>query len=193
MKLRNITFIFENCDSITIDGKYIGNLLVDDLHTCFRRIACNSIDKVETANTIAIEIHKDANKERYQFDQTDYEDFKQMTFDRLSAYNDITSIQFELEESYVEEGQVPRIDSYDYWVNWTGDSEYTNEAQTNYVSKDGHFYIVIAEGKSIEDFFNMEEINDSESMDFHFSMCDIGDEYGNPDRYKVGETKCTEL
>ena len=113
MKVKNVTLVFENCDYITIDGKYIGNLLLDDLHTRFRRIACNSIDKIKTANTIAIEIHKYANKERYQFDQTDYEDFKQMTFDRLSAYNDITSIQFELVEDYVEEGQVPRVDSYD--------------------------------------------------------------------------------
>ena len=183
MKVKSVTLGFENCDCIEIDGKYIGNLLVDDLHTCFRRTACNSIEKVETANTIAIEIHKDANKERYQFDQTHIEDFKQMTFDRLSAYNDITSIQFELEESYVEEGEVPRVEHYGYWVNWVGDSDYINEAQTNYVSKDGHFYIVIAEDKTIEDFFDMEEINDSESMRFHFNMCDVGDEYGNPDRY----------
>lgn len=29
MNLKQITFIFENCDSITIEGTYIGAFLVD--------------------------------------------------------------------------------------------------------------------------------------------------------------------
>lgn len=64
MKLKYIEFVFENCDSIKIEGKYIGDFLVDNLETSIKRIACNSIDKIDVANTIAIEIHKDANKER---------------------------------------------------------------------------------------------------------------------------------
>ena len=48
-------------------------------------------------------------------------------------------------------------------------------------------YFLIAENKKIDDFFDLEEINDEEYMDFHFSMCDVGDEYGNPDRYKSKE------
>ena len=187
MKLKNITFIFENCDSITIDGKYIGEFLVDDIYTSIERIACNAINRIDTANTFAIEIHKDANKERYQFDQTDYEDFKEMTFDRLNVCHNITSIQIDLIEDYVEEGQVPREEHYDYYVNWTGESDYINNAQTNYLSDCGNFYIVIADGKKIEDFFDMEEINDEEYMDFHSSMCDLGDVYGDPDRYKSEE------
>lgn len=187
MKVKNVTLCFENCDYATIDGKYIGNLLVDDLHTCFRRIACNAIDKIETAKTIAIEIHKDANKERYQFDQEHIPSFKQKTFDRIEEYDDITSIQFELEETYVEDGEVPRVECYDYWVDWVGESDYSNEAQTSYISADGNMYLVIAKDKKIEDFFDMEEINDSQYMDFHFSMCDVGDEYGNPNRYNNEE------
>lgn len=187
MKLKNVTLVFENCDSIMIDGKYIGEFLVDDIHTSIERIACNAIERIDSADTFAIEIHKDANKERFQFDQTHIEDFKQMTFDRLRGYRDITSIQIELIEDYVEEGQVPKEEYYDYYVKWTGESDYTNESQVNYVSDCGNFYIVIAEGKKIEDFFDMEEINDESSMDFHFSMCNVGDKYGNPDRYKSKE------
>ncbi|MDE7425727.1 MAG: hypothetical protein K2N51_18870 [Lachnospiraceae bacterium] len=187
MKLKYIEFVFENCDSIKIEGKYIGDFLVDDLEKSIKRIACNLIEKIEVANTIAIEIHKDANKERYQFNQTQYEDFKQMTFDRLKEYADITSIQFELEEDYVEEGQVLCREYYNYYVDWSGDSEYTNEAQKIYLSKDGNLYIVIADGKKLEDFFNLEEIDDGEYIDFHFDMCDVGDEYSNLDRYKDEE------
>lgn len=187
MKLKYIEFVFENCDSIKIEGKYIGVFLVDNLETSIKRIACNSIDKIDVANTVVIEIHKDANKERYEFDQTHIEDFKQMTFDRFKEYGDITSIQFELEEDYVDEGQIPCVEHYNYCVDWTGESEYTNEAQKTYVSKEGNLYIVIADGKKIDDFFDLEEIDDEECMDFHFDMCDIGDEYGNPDRYKNEE------
>ena len=187
MKLKNITLVFENCDSITIDGKYVGEFIVDDIHTSIKRIACNAIERIDSVDTFAIEIHKDANKERFQFDQTDYKDFKQMTFDRLSAYNDITSIQINLIENYVEEEQVPRQEHYDYYVKWTGKSDDINESQINYLSDCGNFYIVIAENKKIEDFFDLEEINDEEYMDFHFSMCDVGDEYGNADRYKSKE------
>lgn len=184
MKLKNITLVFENCDSITIDGKYVGEFLVDNIHTSIERIACNAIERIDSADTFAIEFHKDANKERFQFDQIDCEDFKQMTFDRLSACNDITSIQISLIEDYVEEGQIPREEYYDYYVKWTGENDYANDSQVNYMSDCGNFYMVIAEGKKIEDFFDLEEINDEESMDIHFSLCDVGDRYGNPDRYE---------
>lgn len=189
MKLKYIEFVFENCDYIKIEGKYIGDFLVDNLSTSVKRIACNSIDNVNIANIIAIEIHKDANKGRYQFDQEDSDDFQQMIFDRLTKYNDITSIQFELEETYIEEGQAPCIKHYDYYVDWTGDSEYTNEAQKTYLSKMGNLYIVIADGKKIEDFFELENIEDDEYMDFHFSMLDIGDRYINENEYRE-EKEC---
>ncbi len=170
MKIKNLTLTFENCDRVTIDGKYIGDFLVDDLHTYFKRIACNSIAKIDYADTIAIEIHKDANKDRYQFDQTDYPDWKQKTFDRITDYNDITSIEFEMEENNVEEDAMPKIECYQYYVDWIGDSEYGNDAQTSYISSDGNMYLVIAKNKSIEDFFDMESINNAEEMDFHFDI-----------------------
>lgn len=189
MKLKQITFQLENCDSITIDGKYVGYFLVDELNISFERIACNAIDRIDVANVFAIEIHRDANKERYQFGQDGYEKFKQMVFDRFTRWDDITSIQFELVRECDElTSGLESYDYYDYLIHWVGDSDADNEAQTSYISKDGHLYIVIAEGKTIEDFFNKENIDDSEYMDFHFYMLDVGDEYSNPDRYKEKTT-----
>lgn len=187
MKLKYIEFIFENCDAIKIEGKYIGDFLVDDLETSIERIACNSIQKMDTVNTVAIEIHKDANKKRYKFGQRYIENFKEMTFDRFETYGDITSIQFELEEDYVEEGQKPHREYYEYYVNWIGDNEYENDAQKTYLSKSGNLYIVIADKKNIENFFCLEDIENEEHMDFHFNMYDVGDKYSNPDRYKTEE------
>lgn len=167
MKIKNVTLIFENCDSITIEGKYIGNMIVDDIRSSFKKLGSDTINKIDVANVFAIEIHKEANEERYELNQTGNEALRQMTFDRLKKYNDITSIKFELEE----DGQATRVESYEYWAKWVGDSYENNEAQTTYLSKDGHLYIVIAEGKGIEDFFSMVNINDSEYMDFHFKWC----------------------
>jgi hypothetical protein len=184
MRLKQITFEFENCDAITIDGKYVGDFIVEDIRTEISRIASNSIEKTDTAYSFAIEIHKDANKERYQFDQAHIKDFKQMTFDRFMKYDDITNILFELEENYECEEGIPRCEQYNYYLNWTGESEYENDSQTSYLSKDGNLYIIVANGKCLRDFFDLDAINDSEYMDLHFDLCDVGDEYGDPDRYK---------
>lgn len=181
-KLKEVTFVFENCDSITIDGKYIGEFLVDDLHTRFMRTASNCIGKMETVDTFAIEIHKDANKERFAFNQDDWEDYKEMVFDRI-AYNDITQINFVLEEQYVEEGKIPCMESQHYTVSWIGDDEYINEAQTTYASKCGNLYVVISKDKGIEDFFDFDEIDDSEEIDFKFKMYG----YDNEDKIDVIE------
>lgn len=184
MRLKYIEFTFENCDSIKIAGKYVGYFLVDNLKTYFKRLASNWIDRVDVAEILVIEIHKDANKERYKFDQDQIKDFKQMTFDRFTSYNDITGIKFELEDDGdVENGVLPSCNCYDYSINWTGDSEYANDSQKSYISKDGNLYIVIDENGKIEDYFDLETINDSECMDFHFDMCSVGDKYGNSDRY----------
>lgn len=172
MKLKYITFCFENCDRITIDGKYIGDFVVKDIKTEIRRITTNAIDRIDIADTFAIEIHKDANKERYQFGQIDKPNWKQMTFDRLVKYSDITSIEFELYDDCTTETEEENVytEYYFYWVDWTSDSDEINDAQSNYVSKDGHLYIVISADKTIEDFFDKEDIDDSDYMDFHFDM-----------------------
>lgn len=153
MNLKQITFVFENCDSIKIEGTYIGDFLVDDIKTSIRRTSINAIHRMDTANTVVIEILKEANKECSDFDQYDVDNSRQMTFDRFMKYGDITGIQFELEENPIGTEQSP-CTKYYYYVNWTGDSKYTNDAQKTCVSPCGNLYIVIADGKEIEDFFN---------------------------------------
>lgn len=177
MKLKEITFVLENCDLITIDGKYIGNFVVEDIRTSIQRIACNSIDKMDVAHTLAIEIHKDADKTHYAFGFGTEDYYKESVFDRIISYDDITSIQFELVDEYVEGNQEPTVEHYNYFVDWTGESNQENNAQKSYISKVGNLYVVIADGKNIEDFFVKEDIDDNEYMDFVFSMCGIGDKY----------------
>ena len=60
MRIKYIELTLENCEVVTIDGKYIGDFLVDDISTSISRLACNWVGKVDWAGLVAIEIHKDA-------------------------------------------------------------------------------------------------------------------------------------
>lgn len=168
MKLTDITFIFENCDRITIDGSNIGDFIFDDITSSVERIASNSIEEMITAHTVAIEISKNANKLRYEFNQKQCEDCKQMTFDRFLEYSDITSIEFNLFNEYTSE-----LKHYHYYVDWCGDSDYVNEAQSNYISKQGNLYILIKKGTNVLQFFDVNLIDDEEYVKFKFTMYDI--------------------
>ena len=201
MRLKEITFHFENCDCLTIDGKYIGNFHVGDIKTVIYRIACNSIRQMDVVHEFAIEIHKDADKSHYPLGIKEY---KQSVFDRLTEWDDITSIEFTLVKQREELPQdvkdlvdigvfdektaietCKRVGSYtqyhetnySYFVHWSGDSDDINQSQKHYLSKQGHLYIVISEKETIEDYFNKDKIDDKDSMEFTCAMYEIGDKY----------------
>ena len=173
MRLKYITFTLENCDQITIEGKYVGDFYVGDIISEIKRIACNSIMKMNITKEFAIEIHKNANKTHYVLG---LEKCKYTVFEILTSHNNITSIEFELEEQYIKDEKIPKFEHYKYFVNWTGDSDFVNDSQKSYISKPGHLYLVIDKKSNIEDYFDSEEIDNEEIMDFQFKMYDVGDE-----------------
>ena len=172
MKLKEITLHLENCDHITIDGKYIGDFHVDKIKTSISRIASNAICKMEVANVFAIEIHKDADK---IYNEHGMDRYVTTVFKRLNQRRDITQIDFTLVENHPEKGQEPKTEHYEYYVRWCGEDYNENDAQINYVSDVGHLYIVIEKNGKIDDYFNKEEINDMEWMDCKFDMYHVGD------------------
>lgn len=173
MKLKEITLHFENCDCITIDGKYIGNFYVGDIKTVIQRIACNSIRPMNVAHTFAIEIHKDANKEHFPLG---IKEEKQSVFDRLTVWDDITFIEFTLIEQCKEDKDADEK-HYSYYVHWSGDCDEVNLAQKHYISEQDNLYIVISEKETIEDYFEKSKIDDKDSMEFTCAMYEIGDKY----------------
>ena len=163
MKLNQITFYLENCDHIVIDGKYVGDFLVDQIESSVRRTACNSIDRIDTAKCFVIEIHKDANKPHHEFGESDFET---SVFDRLQRHHDICQIDFILDDGY--DCRFTSYESYSYYLDWTGDSQYVNSAQSVYVSDLGHMYIVVKKDCSIDDYFIKEQINMPYYTENHF-------------------------
>ena len=173
MKLKNIVLVLENCDTINIPGKYVGDIELTELKTEISRWACNSIDKLDFCEYFFIEIYKDANIIDYAFDQIE-EDFQYNKFDRLHQYNDITSIELTL----VDENNKETI--YQYYVSYEekepGKLGSPNIYQSSYISNLGNLYILIAKNKKIDEVIDYNVINDEKNMDFHFTMFDIGEE-----------------
>lgn len=178
--IKEVEFVLENCEVITIPGKYIGELDINNIRTTFGRIACNAFSKRTCSDSIYIEIHKDANVDYLPFG---VENLKTKIFDRLAGGNDITHIKYSLIN---DDGEI--LAQEDITPTWTGESDYENEAQKSYVSKLGHLYIVIDKDNDVDSIFG-DDINDEDYMDFHFDMCDIGDKYSDVSRYSANETE----
>lgn len=173
LKIRDITFVFENCEAITIDGRYIGDFFAENIDTSVQRVACNAINRIDLVKDFFVEIHKDANK-----DDGD----QHRIFDRLNDWKNITKIEFELYDQYqnTDEGY------YKYYLEWPPEDYPENPYQENYLSKDGNLYISVSKFKGIADYVEFEMIDDPEWADFHFDLYDCGDTYGDPERYKTG-------
>ena len=91
-RLLELKFQLENCDWITIPGKYIGSFCVTDIKKCISRQASNYIGEYDVAESIIIEIHKDANTFHKQFGEI--QNYGHTKFKRLMEWNDITGIEF---------------------------------------------------------------------------------------------------
>ena len=167
MEIKSIRFVFENCDFVIIDGKYIGMFKAANIRHSIARTACNYFDEYDTVSEFAIEVHKDADKKYKPFGCLE----ETSTFDRLRQYMDITQIDINIIDDNCETKTVK------LWADWIGDDEYTNEAQHVYTSKPGNLYITIAKDKDIGDFFNQDKINDQHHVDFCFDMMKVGDKY----------------
>lgn len=165
-RLLELKFQLENCDRITIPGKYIGSFCVTDIKKCISRQASNYIGEYDVAESIIIEIHKDANTFHKQFGEI--QNYGHTKFKRLMEWNDITGIEFSIETS-LENELVTKTD-YSYTVDWCEKDDFNNQYQKTFLSPLGHLYVVISATKDIFDVFDSAEINDKEWIDKKFTM-----------------------
>lgn len=169
MLIRSVDLVLEDCEVITIEGKYIGDFYLGDIRQEIARMACNHIGIEEICHSFRMEIHKDADKDDEWFGS------KRNVFKRLQEYDDITLVTVRLYDQYAEEPEED-IEKH-YLLHWDGDSEYENENQKSFVANTGWLYLVVEKDKTIADAFDLDLINDEEHADFVASMFDIGDKY----------------
>lgn len=166
MKLKEVSFVLENCEVIAIDGNDVGDIFVGDISDeicggfCFGEIIKSTI-----AKRFHIELHKRADKKHLVHG---LKSCATTVFKRLTDYLDITQIDLVLDTE--TDGE---LETLSYRVDWTGESDSENEAEKVYVSPFGHLYIVISAKETISDVFCLEAINDETDMKFHFDMLDV--------------------
>ncbi len=145
MKLKYITFVFDNFDEHTVEGEYVDYLRIKDIETSFVSYAPGDVDRLDFVGSFAVEINSKANTVHHNPNagNREYFPFKWL------GYGDITQIKFEIEGDEK---------TYHYPVEWS-DTPSVNDFQKSYISKHGNMYIVIDEYKGIEDYFDKELIN----------------------------------
>ena len=168
-KLKEIKFVLENCDWITIPGNYIGSFCVTDIKKYIARKAMNYIGEYEVAESFMIEIHSEADRFHKQFGQI--QNVGHTKFKRLMDWKDITNIEFEIEDCLDEENTTCK--KYSYGVDWHEDDEFDNRYQKTYLSPSGHLYIVISADKDIFDVFDKGEIDDVDCIEQHFEWLNV--------------------
>lgn len=134
MELKYITFEFDNFDRLTIEGKHVDYMRIDNIRTSFTVYEPGDVSKIETAGFFEAVINKNANTIRYQYDDTSKEELKHYTFERLKC-RDITNIKFEISGDDKK---------YSYAIKWFDDSSF-NKYEESFVDKVGNMYILIDE------------------------------------------------
>lgn len=158
MRLKEIELQFENCEYVTINGKYVGDFLVDDIKKSFARLGCNSINEIDECEKFIVELSDDANKISNIVSSSDWSSFRDDVFGRIKEYADITGFRFVL----VDYDGVEHEYSYlTVWEDADRDGE-ENLYQKSYISKNGFMYIVIGKDINIKDLPMYEHIDDAE-------------------------------
>ena len=144
-KVKEIELVLENCEYIKIPTKHLGNIIIEDIDTSVRRNAINSIDKLQTANSIYLDIIKpETIKTLGLFDEDDEESLS--CSKRLIQHADITSVEVAYDDNSKEE----------YFVDWDWDNEYVNSYQDTQLAKNGNLHVLINRKKKLKDFLDNE-------------------------------------
>ena len=150
--IKAIEFVFENCECVTIEAPYIGDVLIEGIETSIRRVAVNSICESTSCKRFEVAISKEANVEIESYGE------KIRKLSRINVWDDVTSIFLKYEDGSEKKILVP----------WLGESDYENEAQSSFIDKHGNLYLTISEEcQNVLDIYTndmMEEIN----RDFDF-------------------------
>ena len=145
-KIKAIEFVFENCECITVDSKYIGDFSMEGFETKIMGAGVCTIREYTTCEKINLVIYKDAN-----ITVESYGD-KYKVFDRILSWNDITSICLKYEDDIEREIYVPWDEENNNYNN--------NKAQSSFMS-DEHLYLTIN-----KDCQNVHDVYTDETVEY---------------------------
>ena len=156
--IESVILYFENCESIEIEGRHIGELEIRGLKDVIKRHG-SGIKNYRTCEDFIIEIHKDADKKYKSFGMIS----DQTLFVRLMNTRDITSITVKYDDG--------SIDDNIYVLYKEQENTFSmNEYQHVYYSIPHHLYIVCSKENKVSDYFDMHYINNTKAIDIHWKM-----------------------
>lgn len=161
-EIEKVEIVLENCEVITVVGKYIGDFSCEDIKHSISRIACNSINESYICKNFSMSIHRSCalnDNEEWTMGTIDR---KRNPLERINKYRDITSIYI----YFSKDQENPKC----IYVKWNDDCEWSNYYQKSYINRLGDLFIVISKDLKLEDVFDLEEIEDEDFMGFTWDM-----------------------
>lgn len=152
-KLERVTFVLADGKSISIDAKYLGTFVLDEISESYERGISTGIFRQKWANLLICEVYKLANA------KNEFAHF-------LS--NDIVKIKLETIQQNPFNRTLFTTKYYTYYVDWCQEREDSNDFQETLISKEGNLYIVISKNEYLEYYFPEKEMNDHKLMEEHF-------------------------
>lgn len=162
--VKSIEFQFENCEGFSVDAKYIGTFWIGDIRRQVSRIACNVICDMNVAHEFYAEIYKEGDGEYATWGDP------MNKFNRILAYDDITSITLKYDDGTEEE----------YYLNYDEGKDEgilgaDNINQSSKKSNLGNLYIVVDDTKIVDCIFPDDETEDEDAVDFAKEMIGVND------------------
>ena len=137
---KKLTILFENCEALDFTIDEIKHISLKNFNRHYEfmsgSVASHELD-LNVVSDVHITLKKSSNKEYNPFN---CEKLKTTVFDRVSNFNDITSIELTKEDGISELFYVP----YDEGNN-VGVVGATNINQHSYMDGDGNLHIIISE------------------------------------------------
>ena len=151
--VKKIELVLENCEVLEFEPKFFYECTLEDIKEKVRRDACNSISKIKSAGLIMLAINKEADRINKPFG-AEFEN-PETIFERLTKYNDITSICLTFEDGIEER----------YYVNYDeGDKEgmlgAPNINQDSFINEHGHLFLTICADKKLKDLFDEDALKE---------------------------------
>ena len=139
-KVKSITFMFKDYESIEIPAQYIGSIYIGDIQHNIERIPVNYIQETTVCKELYVEIFK-------EFD-AEYDGLYNMNkFERFMYLFNIVAVELKYDDDTSQYISIP----------YKGEKK--NQYQEGWVSRLGNLYISISPKKSLEDFVLQKDAN----------------------------------
>lgn len=158
MKLKSVKFVLKNCDSITIDSKYIRSITLENIKDCISG-GRGYVMESKVIGSFKIQIARCANKKKCINDNPGMKDLTYDIFNRLCDIKDINRIILNVEEENENDSRETKINTHEYFADWPDFEMYleNNPYENTMVDEDGELYITIGKDIRMEDFYVDEE------------------------------------